>query len=89
MSVRLMVALGAALCALAWPTAAGAAPPAYIDPNTGGMLFQILAAVFAFLSGLVLVFAGRIRLWVARLRRRLRERNAAANHSEPPPDAGQ
>ena len=30
------------------------APEAYIDPNTGGMLFQVLAIVFTFLSGFIL-----------------------------------
>jgi hypothetical protein len=45
---------------------------AYIDPNAGGMLFQVLAVVFATLSGLVLVFSARIRMFLARLARRLR-----------------
>jgi hypothetical protein len=45
----------------------------YIDPNTGGMLFQVLAVVFATLSGLVLFFSGKIRMFFARLRRRARE----------------
>jgi hypothetical protein len=45
----------------------------YIDPNTGGMLFQVLAVVFAALSGFVLFFSGKIRMFFAKLRRRLRE----------------
>ena len=45
----------------------------YIDPNTGGVLFQALAATLAVLSGVLLVFSGRIRQGVARLRRRLRK----------------
>ena len=45
----------------------------YIDPNTGGMLFQILAVAFAALSGLVLFFSGKIRMFFAKLRRRARE----------------
>ncbi len=28
----------------------------YIDPNTGGILFQALAAVLAVVSGLLLIF---------------------------------
>jgi hypothetical protein len=44
----------------------------YIDPNTGGMLFQILAVSFAFITGIILVFAGKIRSGIARLRRRYR-----------------
>ena len=45
---------------------------AYIDPNTGGMLFQVLATSFAVLSGLALIFARQIRTIVARLIRSLR-----------------
>ena len=30
-----------------------AAPRAYIDPNTGGMLFQLLAVFFALFSGIL------------------------------------
>lgn len=45
----------------------------YIDPNTGGMLFQILAVVFTAISGLILVFSGRIRMFLTRMRRRSRE----------------
>ena len=48
------------------------APEAYIDPNTGGMLFQVLAIVFTFLSGFMLFFSARIRMAIARLSRRLR-----------------
>ena len=47
---------------------------AYIDPNTGGMLFQVLAAAFAALSGFVLIFSRQIRSAFARLKRYLRER---------------
>lgn len=45
----------------------------YIDPNTGGMLFQILAVLFGAISGMVLIFSSRIKMFFARLRRRLRE----------------
>lgn len=41
----------------------------YIDPNTGGMLFQALAAGFLAITGFFLVFSGRIRAGIARLRR--------------------
>lgn len=47
----------------------------YIDPNTGGMLFQVLAAVFAVFSGVMLLFSRNIRQWVSRIRRRLRKDN--------------
>ena len=46
---------------------------AYIDPNTGGMLFQILAILFTFLSGILLFFSARIRMAFARAKRRLRD----------------
>jgi hypothetical protein len=45
----------------------------YIDPNTGGVLFQALAAVFVAVSGLLLVFSGRIRGYLSQLRRKSRE----------------
>jgi hypothetical protein len=45
----------------------------YIDPNTGGMLFQVLATVFALFSGLILIFSGKIRAFIARARRSARE----------------
>jgi hypothetical protein len=52
----------------------GAQPAlAYIDPNTGGILFQALAASFAVLSGLALLFSRQIRAGFARARRFLRE----------------
>jgi Na+(H+)/acetate symporter ActP len=45
----------------------------YIDPNTGGLLFQALAAILAVASGVLLVFSSKIREGIARLRRRLRK----------------
>ena len=42
----------------------------YIDPNTGGMLFQALAGAFAVITGVLFFFSRSIRQWVARLRRR-------------------
>lgn len=45
----------------------------YIDPNTGGILFQALAGAFAAISGGLLFFSRNIRQWVARLRRRARK----------------
>lgn len=44
----------------------------YIDPNTGGMLFQILAVVFGAFSGVILLFSGKIRMFFARMRRKAR-----------------
>ena len=45
----------------------------YIDPNTGGMLFQVLAALFAVASGILLIFSGQIRQFIARMRRKMRK----------------
>ena len=42
----------------------------YIDPNTGGILFQALAGLFAVISGVLFVFSRQIRERIARLRRR-------------------
>jgi hypothetical protein len=41
----------------------------YIDPNTGGILFQALAGVVAVLSGVLFFFSRQIRSRIARLRR--------------------
>lgn len=45
----------------------------YIDPNTGGILFQVLAGLFAVVSGVLFIFSRNIREWIARLRRRGRK----------------
>ncbi len=47
----------------------------YIDPNTGGILFQALAGVFAVLTGVLFFFSRNIRQWIARMRRRSRNDN--------------
>ena len=52
---------------------------AYIDPNTGGMLFQVLAAALAALSALALIFSRHIRVFLARLRRSLRDLRGRSN----------
>ena len=45
---------------------------AYIDPNTGGMLFQILAVLLGVISGAFLLFSGKIKGYYYQLRRRVR-----------------
>jgi len=45
----------------------------YIDPNTGGIIFQALAAAFVVISGVLLVFSGKIRQTIARIRRSKRK----------------
>jgi hypothetical protein len=56
---------------------------AYIDPNTGGMLFQVLAVLFAAFSGILLFFSRQIKTTFARLMRRLR------GDTEEPPSGGE
>jgi len=51
----------------------------YIDPNSGGMLFQVLAVIFALVSTAVLFFSGRIRMISSRIRRWIRERGTDDN----------
>lgn len=45
----------------------------YVDPNTGGVLFQALAASLAAISGVLLIFSRQIRQFFARLRRSARK----------------
>ena len=42
----------------------------YIDPNTGGVIFGWLLGAFGLITGLLLVFSGKIRGFIARLRRK-------------------
>lgn len=46
----------------------------YIDPNTGGQLFQILAVLFGIFSTLVLIFSSRIRMFFGKLNRMRHEK---------------
>jgi hypothetical protein len=46
----------------------------YIDPNTGGIMFQVLAAAVGVASGIILLFSTRIQTGIAAFRRFLRER---------------
>ena len=59
---------------------------AYIDPNTGGMLFQILAVLFGVISGAFLLFSGKIKGYYYRIRRKMRgtEEEAAVENTETP-----
>jgi LPXTG-motif cell wall-anchored protein len=41
----------------------------YVDPNTGGVLFQALAGLVGVVSGVLFFFSRRIRSGIARLRR--------------------
>jgi hypothetical protein len=44
----------------------------YIDPNTGGILFQALAAVLVAGSGILMFFSRNIREAIAKIRRKTR-----------------
>lgn len=46
----------------------------YIDPNSGGLIFQVLLVMFGVLSGAVLVFSSKIKMGISRLRRSMREK---------------
>jgi len=50
----------------------------YIDPNSGGMLFQALLVVFGVISGSILIFSSRIKMGFARLVRSLREKKSGS-----------
>ncbi|MDD2923049.1 MAG: hypothetical protein PHQ36_12260 [Anaerolineales bacterium] len=45
----------------------------YIDPNTGGMLFQALAAVLVGGSAVLMFFSRNIREAIAKMRRKMRK----------------
>jgi hypothetical protein len=47
----------------------------YIDPNTGGVIFGWLLGAFGLLTGLLLIFSGKIRGYIAQLRRRTRRKD--------------
>ncbi len=49
----------------------------YIDPSSGGMLFQALLVVFGIFSGVILIFSSRIKMGIARLRRLLRHEESS------------
>ena len=56
---------------------------AYIDPNSGGLLFQLLAAAFVLLSGTFFFFSSQIKMGIARLRRYFKEKPDEDRSSEP------
>ncbi len=45
----------------------------YIDPNTGGILFQALAGVLVAVSSVLFIFSLKIKEGIARFRRRARK----------------
>lgn len=61
----------------------------YIDPNSGGMLFQILAVTFGILSGTILVFGSKIKMGIAKLRRSMRQKEGDIVETEDVPKSNQ
>jgi hypothetical protein len=70
----------------AFLTGGPAAPRFYIDPNTGGMLFQMLAVILALFSGILFFFSRKIKELFARLRRKLRKEPDMPAAEEPKPE---
>ncbi|MCA9901425.1 MAG: hypothetical protein H6654_01185 [Ardenticatenaceae bacterium] len=73
---RIIVAgLFTSFIALVGVSSVFAAPPAYIDPNTGGMLAQALIVVLGMLTGVWFFFANRIKMYFNRMMRDRRGNN--------------
>ncbi len=47
---------------------------AYIDPSSGGMLFQVLAVMFGLFSGFIFFFSRQIKSGFARFKRYIHDR---------------
>lgn len=47
----------------------------YIDPNTGGVIFGWLLGAFGLITGLLLIFSGKIRGSIAKMRRKTRHKD--------------
>jgi hypothetical protein len=58
----------------------------YIDPNTGGILFQTLAVLFGVISGVVLLFSSKIKMGIAKLRRAMRKETEESEPTESKPE---
>jgi hypothetical protein len=59
---------------------------AYIDPNTGGMLFQILVVLLGVISGIFLFFSGRIKKFFYKIRRRMSQPDVADSQESVSPE---
>jgi hypothetical protein len=55
----------------------------YIDPSSGGLLFQVFLILFGMISGAVLIFSSKIKLGISKLRRSFRERNGKKGTAQP------
>lgn len=54
----------------------------YIDPNSGGLIFQMLIVIFGVFSASVLLFSSKIKMGIAKLRRAIRQRNDEDDSSD-------
>lgn len=54
----------------------------YIDPNSGGLIFQILAVMFGVISGAVLIFSSRIKMGISKIQRAIREKMEKSDNSD-------
>jgi len=62
----------------------GTAQAAYIDPNTGGLLFQVLAVLIGVISGFLLLFSSQVKKAFYRIKRSLRgEKSEQIEESQP------
>jgi len=73
---------GSALAVIAALLGVRPAFAAYLDPNTGGMLFQLLAVLFGVISGFILFFAGRIKMFFFKVMRLIRGSKAGVETEE-------
>ena len=46
----------------------------YIDPNSGGLIFQVLVVMFGVISGAVLIFSSKIKMGISKIQRSIREK---------------
>jgi hypothetical protein len=53
----------------------------YVDPSTGGLLFQLLGVMFAAMSGALFFFSRQMTSAMARFRRFLNERLSPRSRS--------
>lgn len=54
----------------------------YIDPNSGGLIFQILVVMFGVISGAVLLFSSKIKIGISKIQRTVREKFRKEENSE-------
>lgn len=51
----------------------------YIDPNTGGFLAQALLVVFTGISGFVLIYSNKIKMYLAKMKRNKKKNDTDEN----------